>query len=187
MFVFTSVSLSSMLRVCFMLTIIFRWLDHLMLQLCYKVYNICHTFMGISTLRKKFSNLNNSTSQYTMQVREELSVYWSVLAEKLPEKLTSKVTPRLQIYSSQSDEEYDDGPNILSEDDATIPLSKLKFSEDGTDKFDTSSSQAWRSELSKIDIWYASFGSNMSESRFRCYIQGGQVIYDIMLLIILYF
>lgn len=33
----------------------------------------------------------------------------------------------------------------------------------------------WRSELSKVDVWYASFGSNMSESRFQCYIQGGQV------------
>lgn len=33
----------------------------------------------------------------------------------------------------------------------------------------------WRSELSKIDIWYASFGSNMWKSRFLCYIEGGQV------------
>lgn len=36
-------------------------------------------------------------------------------------------------------------------------------------------STPWRSELSKTDIWYACFGSNMSKSRFRCYIEGGQV------------
>ncbi|XP_071731551.1 histone deacetylase 5-like isoform X2 [Rutidosis leptorrhynchoides] len=115
-----------------------------------------------------------STWRVIKAVREELGVYWPVLAEKLPEKLTSKITPLLQIYSSQSDEEYDDGPNVLSDDDVTIPLSKLKLSEDANDKVAAPSSQAWRSELSKIDIWYASFGSNMSESRFRCYIEGGQ-------------
>lgn len=36
-------------------------------------------------------------------------------------------------------------------------------------------SNTWRQELSKIDIWYATFGSNMSKSRFLCYIEGGQV------------
>lgn len=46
----------------------------------------------------------------------------------------------LQIYSSQSEDKYDDGPNTLSEnveDDITIPLSKLKVSEDahGAGKF----------------------------------------------------
>ena len=33
----------------------------------------------------------------------------------------------------------------------------------------------WRSELSKMEIWYATFGSNMWKPRFLCYIQGGQV------------
>nr|ACF80379.1 unknown [Zea mays] len=32
----------------------------------------------------------------------------------------------------------------------------------------------WRSDLSKTDVWYASFGSNMWRPRFLCYIQGGK-------------
>lgn len=36
-------------------------------------------------------------------------------------------------------------------------------------------SSAWRSELQKIWIWYATFGSNMYFPRLRCYIEGGQV------------
>lgn len=82
------------------------------------------------------------------------------------------------------------------------PLSKLKVDEDGQaerelflpDIFFFSSafshhmmisklnagevntaSNPWRSELSKIDIWYATFGSNMWKPRFLCYIEGGQV------------
>lgn len=37
-------------------------------------------------------------------------------------------------------------------------------------------SAPWRPELSKVDVWYASFGSNMWKPRFLCYIQGGQVV-----------
>ncbi|KAK1272463.1 Histone deacetylase 5 [Acorus gramineus] len=33
----------------------------------------------------------------------------------------------------------------------------------------------WRSTFSKIDVWYASYGSNMWQKRFLCYIEGGQV------------
>jgi histone deacetylase 6 len=36
-------------------------------------------------------------------------------------------------------------------------------------------SLAWRSDLSKTDVWYASFGSNMWRPRFLCYVQGGKV------------
>ncbi|KAJ6738588.1 HISTONE DEACETYLASE [Salix koriyanagi] len=53
------------------------------------------------------------------------------------------------------------------------PFSKLKV-EDSQDQVVTSSS-SWRTELSKIDIWYACFGSNMWKPRFLCYIEGGQV------------
>ncbi|XP_040381717.1 histone deacetylase 5 isoform X1 [Oryza brachyantha] len=35
-------------------------------------------------------------------------------------------------------------------------------------------SLSWRSELSKVYVWYASFGSNMWTPRFLCYIQGGK-------------
>ncbi|KAJ4713183.1 Histone deacetylase [Melia azedarach] len=38
-----------------------------------------------------------------------------------------------------------------------------------------SSGVAWRSEYSKLNVWYATFGSNMWKDRFFCYIQGGQV------------
>ncbi|KAI3761285.1 hypothetical protein L1987_51697 [Smallanthus sonchifolius] len=114
-----------------------------------------------------------STWRVIKAVRKELSAFWPVLTDKLPEELTSKVAPLLQIYSSQSEDEYDDGPNTLSED-VTIPLSKLNLGEDVDDQVTATYSQAWRSELAKIDVWYASFGSNMSKSRFLCYIQGGQ-------------
>ncbi|KAK9054448.1 hypothetical protein SSX86_025526 [Deinandra increscens subsp. villosa] len=120
-----------------------------------------------------------STWRVIKAVREELSAFWPVLTDKLPEELTSRVTPQLQvaIYSSQSEDEYDDGPNTLPEDlqeDVSIPLSKLNLNEDVDDQVTSTSSKDWRSELAKIDVWYASFGSNMSESRFLCYIQGGQ-------------
>lgn len=36
-------------------------------------------------------------------------------------------------------------------------------------------SLAWRSDLSRHHVWYASFGSNMWKPRFLCYIQGGKV------------
>lgn len=37
------------------------------------------------------------------------------------------------------------------------------------------SSILWRSVLSKIEVWYASYGSNMWKERFLCYIEGGKV------------
>ncbi|GJX84392.1 histone deacetylase 5 [Tanacetum coccineum] len=67
-------------------------------------------------------------------VREELSTYWPILADKLPEKLTSRVAPLVQqTYNSESDDEYDDGSSALPEDlqeDVTIPVSKLKLTHD---------------------------------------------------------
>jgi histone deacetylase 6 len=113
------------------------------------------------------------------QVREVLSSYWPILAGKLPEKLTSRKSPPIQIWSSDSDGEYDNGVNTMSEDlESAIqsviePLVNLKV-DDNHDKA-TSASMSWRSELSKIEIWYATFGSNMFKPRFRCYIEGGQV------------
>lgn len=43
---------------------------------------------------------------------------------------------------------------------------------------DNNAYNPWRSELSKIDVWYASFGSNMWKPRFLCYVEGGQVGYN---------
>lgn len=34
---------------------------------------------------------------------------------------------------------------------------------------------SWRVEHKLVDVWYASFGSNMWKPRFLCYIEGGQV------------
>ncbi|KAG7535015.1 hypothetical protein ISN45_Aa08g025040 [Arabidopsis thaliana x Arabidopsis arenosa] len=35
-------------------------------------------------------------------------------------------------------------------------------------------STSWRADLAKVDVWYASYGSNMWKPRFLCYIHGGQ-------------
>lgn len=42
------------------------------------------------------------------------------------------------------------------------------------DKLATASA-AWRSDLSKVEVWYATYGSNLCRSRFLRYIEGGQV------------
>jgi len=42
------------------------------------------------------------------------------------------------------------------------------------EQVDTAST-SWRIDLAKVDVWYASYGSNMWKPRFICYIQGGQV------------
>ncbi|XP_027068383.1 histone deacetylase 5-like isoform X1 [Coffea arabica] len=155
-----------------------------------------------------------STWRVLEAVREALSAFWPIFAKRLPEELTSKRTSLILIPCSDSEDEYDNGPNTTSEDyEAAIehvigplqnlevddghgteltngpnttsedyevaiehviePLQNLKV-ENGHDQAIAFSS-SWRSELSKIDIWYATYGSNMRESRFLCYIEGGQV------------
>lgn len=117
-----------------------------------------------------------STWSVIRTVREELSPFWPILSEKIPKMLTTRITPQVQIISSDSDGEYDNGPNTVSEDleeDLINPLSKLTVEEDNHGQV-TMVSPPWRSELSNIDIWYATYGSNMSQARFRCYIEGGQ-------------
>lgn len=114
-----------------------------------------------------------STWRVINAVRHELSAFWAVLAEKLPEKVTSKMIPHIQIPSSDSEDEVEDGPSSLSRneeediDHIIQPFQNLKVA--------STVSPSWRSELSKIDIWYAAYGSNMRKSRFLCYIGGGQV------------
>nr|GEW29838.1 hypothetical protein [Tanacetum cinerariifolium] len=74
-----------------------------------------------------------STWRVIKAVREELSTYWPILADKLPEKLTSRVAPLVQTHNSESNDEYHDGSNTLPEDlqeDVTIPFSTLKLTED---------------------------------------------------------
>ncbi|MQL98803.1 hypothetical protein Taro_031515 [Colocasia esculenta] len=77
-------------------------------------------------------------------------------------------------------------------DGITLPLSQLKIDKQSEGSVDPSNvlshdrpivlpdqivskSQLWRSYMSKVDIWYGSYGSNMWKPRFLCYIEGGQV------------
>ncbi|KAL6559528.1 Histone deacetylase 5 [Orobanche gracilis] len=105
-----------------------------------------------------------STWHVIQEVRQELSTYWPLLAVKLPDK----------ISSSDSDGEHEN-KDVQTIEDVIQPLMNLKVNEDSQDHEVVTASPSWRSELSKINIWYASFGSNMSLSRFRCYIEGGQI------------
>ncbi|CAN4086258.1 unnamed protein product [Withania somnifera] len=122
-----------------------------------------------------------STWRVIQAVRKELSSFWEALGERLPEKVTSMRTPYIQVVSSDSEDEYDNFPKRISQDLEDIenviqPFSDLKVN-DGPGITDQASSisRTWRAELSKIDVWYATFGSNMKLSRFLCYIAGGQV------------
>ncbi|XP_040986012.1 histone deacetylase 5 isoform X1 [Juglans microcarpa x Juglans regia] len=118
-----------------------------------------------------------STWRVIQAVRHELSDFWPTLADKLPANLISQTAasvPNILFSSSDSEVEDDNGTQRLKDLEEVIqPLSKLKVDEDGQDKVATPN--PWRSELSKIDIWYATFGSNMWKPRFLCYIEGGQV------------
>ncbi|KAG5536467.1 hypothetical protein RHGRI_024033 [Rhododendron griersonianum] len=116
-----------------------------------------------------------STWRVIQAVREKLSPFWPILKFELSKKLTDGKAPPIQISCSDSDGENDICANIVSEDlekavqDILQPFSELRVDEVST------VSAPWRLELSKIDVWYATFGSNMCKSRFLCYIQGGQV------------
>ena len=41
---------------------------------------------------------------------------------------------------------------------------------------ETDVSSTWRSELSNVYIWYASYGSNMWKAILNCHLAGGQVM-----------
>ncbi|CAI9111825.1 OLC1v1012148C1 [Oldenlandia corymbosa var. corymbosa] len=119
-----------------------------------------------------------STWRVIQAVRERLSAFWPVLAEKLPEEITSKKRSPVPVASPESDGEFDDEAHLISEESESAidrivqPLQNLKV-EDSHGQA-TSVAPSWRSELSKVDVWYATYGSNMRESRFLCYIEGGQ-------------
>ncbi|XP_021733970.1 histone deacetylase 5-like [Chenopodium quinoa] len=110
-----------------------------------------------------------STWRVIENVRLKLSVYWPSLANELPKKLTSQKAPASQLLVEVSSEsETEDIEEAIK--DIIQPLSALKVDEDQKD-----ASVSWRAEQKLIDIWYASFGSNMWKPRLLCYIQGGQV------------
>ncbi|XP_048137753.1 histone deacetylase 5 isoform X4 [Rhodamnia argentea] len=110
-----------------------------------------------------------STWRVIRAVRQELKAFWSVLADELPTKLISQKAPIPKILISSCDSEAEDVEELLQ--GVIRPLSTLRVDEDRRE----SASVSWRSDLSNIDIWYATFGSNMWKPRFLCYIEGGQV------------
>ncbi|XP_048445588.1 LOW QUALITY PROTEIN: histone deacetylase 5-like [Pyrus x bretschneideri] len=124
-----------------------------------------------------------STWRVIQAVRRKLSAFWPSLADKLPETLTNQTAPPASyIVTSSSDSEAEDNedPNVISKhledilQDVIEPFSNLKLDGSIQDHV-ASNSCTWRSELSKVDIWYASFGSNLCLERFLCYIKGGQM------------
>ncbi|KAK3406388.1 hypothetical protein EUGRSUZ_K02530 [Eucalyptus grandis] len=114
-----------------------------------------------------------STWRVIQVVCQELKAFWSVLADELPTKLTSQKAPIAQILFSSSDSEAEVVEEVLQ--DFILPLSKTFSVDEDHHVLAESASVSWRSDLSKIDIWYATFGSNMWNPRFLCYIEGGQV------------
>lgn len=120
-----------------------------------------------------------STWRVIQEVRQELSKYWPVLAVELPEKMIHK-TAQIEILSSDSESDTEKITLAVSEEVQTIediiqPLSNLNVNLDSQDHEAATVRPSWRSELSKVHIWYATFGSNMSMARFCCYIEGGQI------------
>ncbi|XP_065013120.1 histone deacetylase 5-like isoform X2 [Musa acuminata AAA Group] len=127
-----------------------------------------------------------STWRVIEAVRHELKGYWPVLDVELPQNLlitNSRPCPAEVTYSSsESDVENDEGAartinfSDFVEDDVLLPLSKLKIDEElVTSNEIVDGYITWRSLLSKVEVWYASFGSNMWMPRFLCYIEGGKV------------
>ncbi|PWA62086.1 histone deacetylase 5 [Artemisia annua] len=87
-----------------------------------------------------------STWDVIKVVRERLSTYWQILAKNLPENLTNRVTPQLQIYSSHSDNEYYTVPSksledvsdddFIKDDEPISQLSKKRRVDRGKEKID---------------------------------------------------
>ncbi|KAM5570904.1 histone deacetylase 5 [Rosa sericea] len=124
-----------------------------------------------------------STWRVIQAVRQKLSAYWPSLADELPEELINqKVAPAAYVLTSSSEseaEEDHESPKVSQHLEEALqeiiePLSKLKVDESTRDHV-ASNTYTWRSELSKVDIWYAAFGSNLWLKRLLCYIEGGQV------------
>ncbi|CAN8264847.1 unnamed protein product [Cochlearia groenlandica] len=115
-----------------------------------------------------------STWRVIQAVRKKLCKYWPSLADELSWKLIDQKTPTPNIISSSSDSEpEDDAQGILDQ------MSKLNIGNSQGTVLENhqvgTASTSWRADFAKVDVWYASYGSNMWKPRFLCYIQGGQV------------
>ncbi|XP_044477203.1 histone deacetylase 5-like isoform X2 [Mangifera indica] len=158
----------------------------------YNLESISNSVLACMEVLLEYKPISGSSEAYPFEstwrvirvVRHKLSAFWPTLADdwptladELPTELTSKKAPLADmISSSDSEDKYEKTPAVVPEavlEDVIEPLLKLKV-EDGHAEVATKSA-TWRSELAKVDVWYASFGSNMWKPRFLCYIQGGQV------------
>ncbi|XP_020599979.1 histone deacetylase 5 [Phalaenopsis equestris] len=143
-----------------------------------------------------------STWRVINEVRNELKTYWPVFSVDLPKEILIANAKPYQIQeinsSSDSDVEKDPQPsNAINSfmnnevGDLISPLSKLNVDEENSGELPALRSQQnlavpskgsvcnsyvpWRSSLSKVDVWYGSYGSNMWRPRFLCYLEGGKV------------
>ncbi|KAL5749051.1 hypothetical protein ACOSP7_026090 [Xanthoceras sorbifolium] len=153
----------------------------------YNLESISNSVLACMEVLLEDKPINRSSEAYPFEstwrviqaVRHKLSAFWPALANKLPTKLTSqKSPPPLMIPSSDSQSDDDESPYVSENlvaavQDVIEPLLKLKV-EDSQAQL-VSETTPWRFELAKVEIWYATFGSNMWKSRFLCYIEGGQV------------
>ncbi|XP_045789101.1 histone deacetylase 5-like [Trifolium pratense] len=117
-----------------------------------------------------------STWRVIQAVRKELSPFWPTLASELPQELISQVADPPHTLVSSSDSEDGEAPPRLKTiaellEEVMKPLSNLNVYADE----ENAASCSWRSELSNVYLWYASYGSNMWRPRFDCYVAGGQV------------
>ncbi|KAK6920989.1 Histone deacetylase domain [Dillenia turbinata] len=124
-----------------------------------------------------------STWRVIQAVRQELHAFWPTLGDELPKNLPSRKVPVVKYplsSSSDSDGENYEEIYVVSEtadgsvQKMTETLSNLRVDGNSIEQVSTTCS-SWRSEHSKIDVWYATYGSNMWKPRFLCYIEGGEV------------
>ncbi|VVB17571.1 unnamed protein product [Arabis nemorensis] len=115
-----------------------------------------------------------STWRVIQAVRKRLCAYWPSLADELSWKLIDQKTPTpIIIVSSSSDSETEDDTHGIVDQMSKLNIEKQEGTLNENDQVDTAST-SWRADLAKVDVWYASYGSNMWKPRFLCYIQGGQ-------------
>ncbi|XP_022135468.1 histone deacetylase 5-like [Momordica charantia] len=153
----------------------------------YNLDSIASSMLACAEVLLNGRTMNKSSETYPFEstwrviqaVRKELSPFWPMLSDELPDDLISKKAP-LPILISSSDSEIEDdeasnaGLETLEEVLRGMTLSQSEVKEDSQDQV-LNATYPWRSELSKTDVWYAAFGSNLWEPRFLCYIKGGQV------------
>ncbi|KAJ3673101.1 hypothetical protein LUZ60_006475 [Juncus effusus] len=147
---------------------------------------------------KSDGNLNDvkpfeTTWQIIKNVRDELKRYWPVLAGEIPEeemKNPRNISSLKEYWSSESESELEEteGPTceinsveVANGDEVSLKLSELNIAESASSSVVTfaldiaDASAPWRSDLSKVYVWYATYGSNLSKPRLLCYILGGKV------------